>query len=447
VVQTTFIVSGDVSSFDADGFRVALHGQFPEAQDVVLTIQPASIGVEAKLIMATEVAAEAVAHVVTTTPVSTMQSTWFANVNDGAGVLIQSAPSVSIVEELVINPPPPLPISPSLELSPPGTPPSSGNLEKVPKLTASDWILMIVGICALAASLGAGGYVLRRRCVAGSNQAREKVREKAKEEAREEVRADVMTVIEAMRATTPHDGLQRTPSISNGLEGWRDRAFGGLSRPQPLPGPLDILSTADRNRVFTDPGWAERAGSSRTPARSRFNQQVNLESPHLSTAEEAARRLFGGESPSWLLSPQPLPQPVPHMFERAGLAPPSAGMQGGATLAARPHGPNSGAGVIPVDAALATPSNASISSTPGSASYHARLPPPSRINDDLHGTPHRRMDFARQHQQQRESHSQLGPWEHYENRERWQEARQNEGGRILSEEEELLEQTYDVYCV
>ena len=118
VMRSTCVVAGDVASFDAEGFRLALLAQFGEAEEVTLRVTSASVRVEVTLTMASSSAAMRAADTIATTPVATMQSSWFASVNGGAGVTIENVPtsevdSLSLL--LAATPPPssPLPSPPS----------------------------------------------------------------------------------------------------------------------------------------------------------------------------------------------------------------------------------------------------------------------------------------------------------------------------------------------
>ena len=116
-MRSTFVVAGDVASFDAEGFRLALLAQFGEAEEVTLRVTSASVRVEVTLTMASSSAAMRAADTIATTPVATMQSSWFASVNGGAGVTIENVPTSevdSLSVFLAAAPPPssPLPSPP-----------------------------------------------------------------------------------------------------------------------------------------------------------------------------------------------------------------------------------------------------------------------------------------------------------------------------------------------
>ena len=117
VMRSTFVVAGDVASFDAEGFRLALLAQFGEAEEVTLRVTSASVRVEVTLTMASSSAAMRAADTIATTPVATMQSSWFASVNGGEGVTIENVPTSevdSLSVFLAVAPPPssPLPSPP-----------------------------------------------------------------------------------------------------------------------------------------------------------------------------------------------------------------------------------------------------------------------------------------------------------------------------------------------
>ena len=110
-VSTAFTLAGDVGSFDREGFRSSLMATFPSASRVTLTVTAASISVLAELDFTGKDAATAAATKINTTPVATMQSSWFASVR--GGVSIENVPSASVAEVAVIptssSPPPAVP--------------------------------------------------------------------------------------------------------------------------------------------------------------------------------------------------------------------------------------------------------------------------------------------------------------------------------------------------
>lgn len=106
-MTTAFVLSSDVSSFNASAFREALLAQFPGAQDVVLSISVASIRVLAKMIMESPEAAEVAATTITNTTVETMQKQWFTGT-----VSINSIVAPVLVNEIIFAPSPPPPVLP-----------------------------------------------------------------------------------------------------------------------------------------------------------------------------------------------------------------------------------------------------------------------------------------------------------------------------------------------
>ena len=110
VVDVQFSMNGDVSSFDASQFRNALRSLFEGVQEVILDVVPASIHVQARLVMDDLQHAEAAANNITSTPVAIMQTVWFASLNNGAGIILENVPTPAIRIEHVdtLSPAPPL---------------------------------------------------------------------------------------------------------------------------------------------------------------------------------------------------------------------------------------------------------------------------------------------------------------------------------------------------
>lgn len=108
-------MAGEVANFDQDGFRAALLRQFSDATDVVLTVAAASVRVDARLIFATLLAANAARTTITNTPKATMQISWFGTLNGGAGLVLTVPPTATVSLALLAapSPPPPLPPKPS----------------------------------------------------------------------------------------------------------------------------------------------------------------------------------------------------------------------------------------------------------------------------------------------------------------------------------------------
>lgn len=111
-VITEFKLQGDIAAFDADAFKTALLAEFPSATKIDLRFTSGSITVVAEMEFSTEGSARAAANKVDTTPVSTMQSVWFASVGQ---IVILQKPVASIAQALVVNESPPSspPLSPS----------------------------------------------------------------------------------------------------------------------------------------------------------------------------------------------------------------------------------------------------------------------------------------------------------------------------------------------
>jgi hypothetical protein len=149
-VSTAFTLAGDVGSFDREGFRSSLMATFPSASRVTLTVTAASIGVLAELDFTGKDAATAAATKINTTPVATMQSSWFASVR--GGVSIENVPSASVAEVAVI------PTSSS--------PPPAGDLQS-PVLGGGPNLILIIGAGAgigLVIGLIAALYLVHKHC-------------------------------------------------------------------------------------------------------------------------------------------------------------------------------------------------------------------------------------------------------------------------------------------
>lgn len=91
-VAATFVLAGEVATFDREGFRVALLDVFTDAVDATLEVTSASIRVDATLLFPGRADASSAATTITTTPIETMQSAWFAAV----GVTITQQPTASV---------------------------------------------------------------------------------------------------------------------------------------------------------------------------------------------------------------------------------------------------------------------------------------------------------------------------------------------------------------
>ena len=91
-VKATFVLAGEVSTFDSDGFKTALLSIFTTAVDATLNVTAASINVEAALLFAQQSNAAAAVSTIHTTPAAMMQSVWFSAVN----VTITQAPTAFV---------------------------------------------------------------------------------------------------------------------------------------------------------------------------------------------------------------------------------------------------------------------------------------------------------------------------------------------------------------
>ena len=85
-----------MASFDDTkqaSLKAALLAQFPAASDVLITVEPASIRVNATLVLSSSSDADAAVQKLQMTPVADMQGTWFASV----GVTLEGPPTVGAV--------------------------------------------------------------------------------------------------------------------------------------------------------------------------------------------------------------------------------------------------------------------------------------------------------------------------------------------------------------
>ena len=166
-MKASFTVEGDVATFDADGFRLALLARFSDADDVTLVVTPASIRVDATIVMPDESTATSAADVITTTPISEMQRDWFASVGGGAGITINSMRDVSVGTVSIAS------------ISPPAAPTDETRLSdgqnlgigisgegRSQGLQAELFIALVAGGAGAIVSLVVGGciYHMKRRC-------------------------------------------------------------------------------------------------------------------------------------------------------------------------------------------------------------------------------------------------------------------------------------------
>lgn len=109
-VSTEFQLQGDIAAFNEEAFKTALAAEFASATRINLQVTTGSIKVLAEMDFLTEASARIAANKVDTTPVSTMQSVWFASIGQ---IVILQRPTASIAQALVVNEsPPPSPLQP-----------------------------------------------------------------------------------------------------------------------------------------------------------------------------------------------------------------------------------------------------------------------------------------------------------------------------------------------
>jgi hypothetical protein len=100
IVTVLFTAAGDVDSFDVVAFKAKLLVMFADAEDAELTITPASVKIEVKLIMATHSAANVAADRLRNASSDDLSSSL------GMSVLSISSPEVSIATVVAAPPPP-----------------------------------------------------------------------------------------------------------------------------------------------------------------------------------------------------------------------------------------------------------------------------------------------------------------------------------------------------
>ena len=106
-VTTTFVLRGDVSTFDVAGFKAALVAQFASALQINLEVTSASVRVVAKIDFASFTAARAAATEINTTSMSVMQRVWFASV--AGEIILEQQPQGSISKAIISLSEPPSP--------------------------------------------------------------------------------------------------------------------------------------------------------------------------------------------------------------------------------------------------------------------------------------------------------------------------------------------------
>ena len=90
MVSVGFNCSGDVSTFDVAGFRTRILAMFPSAEEARITVTPASVAVDAQLIMPSAAEAASVSATLTGGTVDSLSASL------GVSILGVSAPTVSI---------------------------------------------------------------------------------------------------------------------------------------------------------------------------------------------------------------------------------------------------------------------------------------------------------------------------------------------------------------
>ena len=100
IVTVLFTAAGDVDSFDAVAFKAKLLVMFADAEDAELTVTPASLKIEVKLIMATRSAANVAADRLRSASSDDLSSSL------GVSVLSISSPEVSTATVAAAPPPP-----------------------------------------------------------------------------------------------------------------------------------------------------------------------------------------------------------------------------------------------------------------------------------------------------------------------------------------------------
>lgn len=142
-VTVTFTLQGDLSSFDAEAFRLRLLQQ-TEAIEISLEVSAGSVVVAANLLMASMSAASAA---------QTYLSSSYNTLSSALGVTVQQVSFANIQQTLVASPPPPTPI-----LSPPPPPPSPSSTP-----SSSSPVGAIVGGVAGVLVVGLIGWRVLRR--------------------------------------------------------------------------------------------------------------------------------------------------------------------------------------------------------------------------------------------------------------------------------------------
>ena len=162
-MSVDFLLAGDVASFEAESFRSALHEVFANATEIRVNVLSSSVTVETRIVMSSVVEANSVARTITSTPIATMQTSWFGNLS----VVIERIPTPLVAAESgpIESQPPPSPVA--AEPLPSGATQalraSSGS--EAPALAAEASLLMVVGCAMLLplVMLVARGMCLRWR--------------------------------------------------------------------------------------------------------------------------------------------------------------------------------------------------------------------------------------------------------------------------------------------
>ena len=239
-MQATFTLAGDAASFDADRFRESILTAFSDADDVTLSVTPASINVNAQIVMRSSASAETAAAIIASTPTSTVQ-TWF----DSAGVVIVDVPSVYASQGVFTDPPPP---------SPPLFPPPMATSNGMSTIVVLVIIVVCLGIIALE-----GSQSLRRL---KTREPRPNAREKAREEAVAEIRSVIQVLQDtptpqallnhpnaAMVLTSPHAAPLLSTWFANTAAG-SPPSGAGFGRPRTLFTPGNLGSPSGASALF-----------------------------------------------------------------------------------------------------------------------------------------------------------------------------------------------------
>ena len=151
------VVAGDVSSFDAAGFRTRLLATFPSAVDATLTVEAASVRVHVELTMASAAEARSTADALTAADTATLSSSL------GFTIEAIAPPTVSILAAGSAAPPPP----PAATAAPSGALLTSGDEEGTARSSTLLLVLIAAAIVAAVAVSALVVILLRRRKAGG----------------------------------------------------------------------------------------------------------------------------------------------------------------------------------------------------------------------------------------------------------------------------------------